>query len=98
MNTKAHLHIATKDVTAGAVPEVETAGISIILGALLVVACFAAPLLLTLPQTMDAAASPRPSVRDVVITSVPETAFHERHPAAVKESWTDTLDETALAQ
>ena len=98
MTNKANLRIAATDASAGAVPDVETGPITVVVGALLVAVCFAAPLLLTLPQTMDAAASAGPSIREVAVTAAPEATFHERYPGQPSVDWTDSLDESSLAE
>jgi hypothetical protein len=57
----------------------------------------AAPLLLTLPRTLDAAQSPAPAMTMPTPASVSEPAFHERHAPQGTTSWSDSLEESALA-
>lgn len=65
MNRKTGSQLEYKDPSIGAIPEVEVAGVMIIGCMLLIAACFAAPLLLKVPQTMDGAVSSRPTIREV---------------------------------
>ena len=105
MDTKYRLHIAPKDTAEGAVPEIETGGPITLLCAAVIAACFAAPLLLTLPQTLDAAGAPAPLIRETIgeaafqaaTGAVPESTFHERHPAPATAAWVDRLEESELA-
>lgn len=99
MNTNsADPSTAKENVVAGAVSPPETGGLTTIIGGLVVLACFAAPLFLTLPETMDSAARPRALIGEARASDVREPTFHERHPAQAGVQWTDTLDEGGLAQ
>lgn len=90
---------ATNDnVAAAAMSPPDTGSATTIMGSLVVLACFAAPLFLTLPDTMDSAARPRPLISEAGAADVREATFHERHPAQAGVEWTDTLDEAAVAQ
>ena len=94
MNTKASLHIATHyDVPAGSAREPKPEGLTMIIGALVVMTCFAAPLLLTLPQTMDAAASPGPMISEAVAADAPTGTFHARYPVKAGVDWVDSMEE-----
>jgi hypothetical protein len=99
MNTKSSLHIATReDRAAGASGEAQSEGLTTIIGALVVMTCFAAPLLLTLPQTMDAAASPAPMIREAVAADSNAPTFHERHPLQAGTDWSDPLEQSVVAR
>ena len=82
MYTKPNLQIATKEPSAGAIPEIESGGVTMAVCVAIVGVCFAAPLFLTLPQAMDAAASPAPA--PVIVEAGAPAAFgptmHERYP------------------
>lgn len=54
-----------KEPPIGFTSEVELAGVAVIACMLLIAVCFAAPLLLKLPQVMDGAVRPRPTIREV---------------------------------
>ena len=98
MNTRMSLHTATSDASAGEIPAAETGGLTMIICTLLVAVCFAAPLLLTLPQTMDAVASSRPVLSDIAVGDVAAATFHERHPVQAGTDWFDSLEDAELAQ
>jgi hypothetical protein len=99
MNTQASLHIATKDVAADrATREPRAEALTMIIGALVVMTCFAAPLLLTLPKAMDAAATPTPLIGEAAAADLTGPAFHERYPVQASQDWVDSLEESALAQ
>ncbi|HYH43808.1 MAG TPA: hypothetical protein VD867_17700 [Burkholderiales bacterium] len=94
MNTKASPHIAPNySIPAGSAPESKKEGLTMIVGALVVMMCFAAPLLLTLPQTMDAAARPIPMIGEAVAADAPTGTFHERHPVKAGADWADSMEE-----
>lgn len=94
MNTKASLHIARNhDVSVGAAREPKPEGLTMIIGALVVMTCFAAPLLLTLPQTLDAAASAGPMISEAVAADAPAGTFHERYPVKAGVDWADSMEE-----
>ena len=105
MDTRYRLHIAPKDTAAGAVPEIQTGGPITLFCAALIAVCFAAPLLMSLPQTLDAVASPTPLIRETIgqaalqtaTGATPEPTFHERYPVQGATSWVDTLEESELA-
>ena len=80
MNTKPNLQIATKDASAGAIPEIESGGVTMAVCVAIVAVCFAAPLFLTLPQAMDAAASPAPVLIEAAAPAADGQTFHERYP------------------
>ena len=86
MNTKPNLQIATKEPAAGATPEIESGGVTMAVCVAIVGVCFAAPLFLTLPQAMDAAASPAPVIVEAGTAGVAGPTMHERYP--VKEAST----------
>ena len=98
MNAKTSLRIATNDVSAGEIPETDTSALTMIVCALLIAVCFAAPLLLTLPQTMDAVASSRPVWSDIGVSEAAAATFHERHPVQAGTDWYDSLEEAEVAQ
>ena len=94
MNTKASPHISPiYSVPAGSAPEAKPEGLTMILGALVVMMCFAAPLLLTLPQTLDAAARPIPMISEAVAADAPAGTFHERYPVKAGADWADSMEE-----
>jgi hypothetical protein len=105
MDTRYRLHIAPKDNAEGAVPEIHTGSPITLFCAAVIGVCFAAPLLMTLPQTLDAAASPAPLLRETMdqaalqaaMGAAPEPTFHERYPVPPAGSWVDTLEESELA-
>ena len=105
MDTKYRLHIAPKDTAEGSVPEIQTGGPITLFCAALIGVCFAAPLLFSLPQTLDAAVSSAPLIRETMgqaalqgaTGGAPEPTFHERHPLQATDSWVDTLEESELA-
>ena len=80
MNTKPNLQIATQDSSAGAIPEIESGGVTMAVCVAIVAVCFAAPLFLTLPQAMDAAASPVPVIVEAGAAPADGQTFHERYP------------------
>ena len=90
MDTKAMLKLQNGDESAGAVPEVQTAGAIMIFAALVIVLGFVAPLLLALPQTPEAFAGTAPLVHE---GGGAEPTFHERYRANATESWVDALEE-----
>jgi hypothetical protein len=94
MDTNANPQLAAKDASAGAIAETETTGVTMLVCALLVATCFAAPIFLTLPETMGAAATPPQTISEVASASA--STFHERHLAQPTVDWTD-LDEGELA-
>ena len=99
MNTNSASHTATRDhVAAGEVSPPATGSLTTIIGGLVVLACFAAPLFLTLPDTMDSAVRPPALIGEAGAADIRELTFHERHPAQSGVEWTDTLDEAGLAQ
>lgn len=99
MNTNSAAHSAANDnLAAGAVSPTDTSSLTTIIGGLVVLACFAAPLFLTLPETMDSAARPRPLISEAGAADVREPTFHERHAGQAGVEWTDTLDQAGLAQ
>lgn len=91
-------NVTNDHVAAGAGSAPATGSATTIIGTLVVLACFAAPLFLTLPDSMDSAARPRPLISAAGAADVREATFHERHPAQAGVEWTDTLDETSLVQ
>ena len=93
MNTKTSLHLASQDASAGEIPVADTTGLTMIVCTLLVAVCFAAPLLLTLPATMDAVASPVPVIGDIAASEPSVGTFHERHPVQAGTDWVDTMEE-----
>ena len=105
MDTKYRLHIAPKDTAEKSVPKIQTGGPITLFCAAVIGVCFAAPLLLSLPQTLDAAVSPAPPIRETMgqtafqdaTGGAPEPTFHERHPVQATDSWVDTLEESELA-
>jgi hypothetical protein len=98
MNTNSAAPDAVIDrVAGGAVSSPDTGSITTIIGGLVVLASFAAPLFLTLPDTMDSATRPRPLISEAGAADVREATFHERHPAHAGAQWADSLD-GALAQ
>ena len=98
-------HRTRRTPLKGAVPEIETGGPITLFCAAVIGVCFAAPLLFSLPQTLDAAVSPAPLIRETMGQAVsqgatgaaPEPTFHERHPLQATDSWVDTLEESELA-
>ena len=96
MNPNTSLRLASND-TALEPEHAETSGLTMIVCALLVAVCFAAPLLLSLPHAMDAAASPAPTISEAVgVAAVP--TFHERHPVQAGVDWVDSLEQAEIAQ
>ena len=91
VNTKAHLERTAKDPSAGAIAETET-GATMLVCALLVATCFAAPIFLTLPETMDTAVNVPPATGRLA-RAMPG---HEREPAPPTLVRTGALDERAL--
>ncbi|HZN25742.1 MAG TPA: hypothetical protein VFB75_16065 [Burkholderiales bacterium] len=91
MKTKYTLHIAPTDsnANAGAMRDADGRRPTIVLLIALVLLAVAAPLLVTLPQTLDAVASPPPAVVRIPATEEP---FHEQYPVQATTSWEDTLD------
>lgn len=98
MNAKPMPCESESDFSAGAVPEVQTSGVTMIVCAALVAVCFAAPLVLTLPQALDAAASPAPTLREAIVAASTQVPFHEQYPVQPTTNWVDSLDESGLAQ
>jgi hypothetical protein len=95
MDTRYRLHIAPEDAAAGAVPDVKDRGPVMLLFVTLLILAFALPLLATLPQTLDAAASPPPAaVTEPRATPPGERPFHERYPVRATTSWEDSLEQT----
>ena len=97
MDAKWSLHSAAPHASAGAVPEVKTRGLTVMIAALLIAVGFAVLLVITLPQTLDAAGA-SPTVREPVVATVAEPTFHERYPVQPRVDWVDTLDEARLAE
>lgn len=105
MDTRCNLHIAPRDNAEGAVPELEADGMITLFFVGVVVVCFAAPLLMSLPQMLDAAASPAPLIRETMDQAAlqaaaggaPGPTFNERHPVMVPGPWIDMHGESALA-
>ena len=62
-----------------------------------VAVCFAAPLLLTLPQTLDAAERPVAASIERAASGASEAPDHERYPVQATSDWVDSLEETELA-
>jgi hypothetical protein len=61
----------------------------------IMILAFALPLLATLPQTLDAAASPPPAAVTVPRATPPgERPFHERYPVRATTSWGASLEQT----
>ena len=61
-----------KDPPMGAIPELEVAGLTMIVCMLLIAFCFAAPLLLKLPQAPEATATASPSSGEVGAGTTPQ--------------------------
>jgi len=80
MYTKPNLQIATEEPSAGAIPEIESGGVTMAVCVAIVGVCFAAPLFLTLPQVMEAAASPAPVIVEAGASGVVGPTMHERYP------------------
>ena len=97
MDTKATLRDADHEVGAGAIPEIQTAGFTMMVCALLVAVCFAAPLFLTLPQALEAAGT-APSAISGAVGDAGQVTFHERHmvPSALDSA--GGFEESRLAQ
>jgi len=94
MDTQHRLRIAHKGAGAGS--EVHKGAVMLFCVAVVAV-CFAAPLLLTLPKTLDAAERPAPTPVEPASEHAPEAPYHERYPVQGTSDWTDTLEETELA-
>jgi hypothetical protein len=95
MDTKCRLHLAPKDADAGAVPDVKERGPLMLLVITLLILAIALPLLATLPQTLDAAASPPAAMATAPRTvQSTERPFHERYPVQAATSWEDSLEQT----
>ena len=105
MDTRYKVDITPKDSAAGAVPELHTCGPITVLCIVMIVLSFGAPLLMTLPQMLDAAASPAPLISEVLqgvasqgtLAAGPERTFHDAHSAQSSRAWVDTLDGRELA-
>ena len=97
MDTKYRLHVSPEDTGAGAVPDVDSRSPMALLFITLMILALAAPLLLTLPQTLDAAVSPPPAATALRPTPAAERPFHERYPVQATTSWEDSLEQTELA-
>ena len=93
MNTKPNLQIATKEPSAGAIPEIESGGVTMAVCVAIVAVCFAAPLFLTLPQAMDAAASSAPVIAEGGASGLGGPTMHERYPvkATSLPEWVETF-------
>ena len=96
MDTRYRLHIFPKSTGEGAVPKVSRGPLTLLFVTLMILA-LAAPLLLTLPRTLDAAVSPPPAATAPASTGTSERPFHERHPVQATTSWEDSLEQTELA-
>ena len=95
MDTKYTLHITPKDASAGAVPDVDSRSPTTLLFITLMILALSAPLLATLPQTLDAAAGPLPAAAAAPRAEASsERPFHERYPVQATTSWEDTLEQT----
>lgn len=104
MDTKYKLHLRPEDSDAGAVPEIRTGGAITLFCVAVIGLSFGAPLLVTLPQMLDAVASAPPLIDDTLraatsqpLAPAPEPTFHERYPSQATGSWIDTLEESELA-
>jgi hypothetical protein len=89
---------------AGAIAEVRTGSAIMLFCVGVIGLSFGVPLLMTLPQMLDAAASAPPLIQDTLraataqpLTAASEPTFHERHALKATDSWADTLDESQLA-
>ena len=97
MDTKYRLHISHKNAGENAGREVRSRTPLTVLFITLMVLALAAPLLLTLPRTLDAAVGPSPAVRAAPVASTAERPFHEQYPMQATTSWEDSLEQTELA-
>jgi hypothetical protein len=105
MDTRYKVDITPKDSAAGAVPELQTCGPITVFCIVVIGLSFGAPLLMTLPQMLDAAASPAPLISEVLQVGAgqsaaavgPERTFHDAHSAQATRGWVDTLEDRELA-
>ena len=98
MDTRYRLHIFPKSAGEGAVPKVSRSPLTLLFVTLMILA-LAAPLLLTLPRTLDAAVSPSAAANAAPAAAAadPGRPFHEQYPAQATTSWEDSLEQTELA-
>ena len=97
MDTKYRLHISQKNTGENAGPKVRSRTPLTLLFITLMVLALAAPLLLTLPRTLDAAVGPSPAVSAAPAASTSERPFHEQYPVHATTSWEDSLEQTEPA-
>lgn len=105
MDTRYEVEITPKDTAAGAAPEMQTCGPITVFCMVVIAVSFGAPLLMTLPQMLDAAASPPPLISEVLrggsapgtMASAADRTFHDAQSAQATRAWVDTLDDAALA-
>jgi hypothetical protein len=95
MHTKYRLHMFPKSSGDDTVPKVRRSRLTLLFITLTILA-LAAPLLLTLPRTLDAAVS-LPPAASAPAMAASERPFHEQHPMQATTSWEDSLEQTELA-
>jgi hypothetical protein len=94
MNASQELHIARKEGDARS--DVHTDAVMLFCVGVVAI-CFAAPLLLTLPQTLDAAERPVSAWVGPAPDETSQAPFHERYSMQPTSDWADSLDEGELA-
>ena len=105
MDTRYGLDITPKDSAAGAAAELQTCGPITVFCMVVIVLSFGAPLLMTLPRVLDAAASPAPLISEVLQAGAsrttfapqPERPFRDVQSAQATRAWVETLEGEALA-
>jgi hypothetical protein len=95
MDTKYKVNIAPRDAAAGAMPDLEVRRPITLLCITLIVLAVAAPLLVTLPQTLDAAASPAPATARA--SAAPERSYRAEPSVQRAELSVDTADPHEVA-
>ena len=92
MNARSGRQLGYKDPPMGAIPEIEAAGLTMIVCMLLIALCFAAPLLLELPRAPEDTATAGPSLREVGAGATPQAAAESVVPAKGAGSGMGTAD------
>ena len=105
MDTRYEVDITPKDSAAGTTAELQTCGPITVFCVAVIALSFGAPLLMTLPQMLDAAAGPAPLISEVLqagaaraaITARPERSSHDAQSAPATRAWVETLEGEELA-
>jgi hypothetical protein len=101
MDTRYEVDIRPKDSAAGTTAELQTCGPITVFCVAVIALSFGAPLLMTLPQMLDAAASPAPLISEVLQAGAARAAITARPERSQSEpatrAWVETLEGQELA-